>query len=78
MSLEHLTTCLRRDRQIGCLNQSIAERDGQIGSLNQVIAKRDGQISNLAHQVQSLINSTSWRLTKPVRLSLTNGEAEAA
>jgi glycosyltransferase involved in cell wall biosynthesis len=47
--------------QIASLNQTVAERDGQIASLNQTVAERDGQIA-------ALYNSTSWRITRPLRI----------
>ena len=67
-----------RDGQIGSLNQAVAERDGQIGSLNQAVVERDGQIGSLSqamaeqdklHQqtLSHIWNSTSWRLTMPLR-----------
>jgi FkbM family methyltransferase len=63
-----------RDGQIASLNQAVAERDGQIASLNQAVAERDGQIASLNQAVtereaafMSIINSRSWRLTKPYR-----------
>ena len=59
---------------IASLNQAVAERDGQIASLNQAVAERDGQIASLNQAVtereaafMSIINSRSWRLTKPYR-----------
>jgi glycosyltransferase involved in cell wall biosynthesis len=49
------------EQQIASLNQAVAERDGQIASLNQAVAERDGQIA-------ALYSSTSWRLTRPLRI----------
>ena len=56
------------------LSQAVTERDGQIASLNQAVAERDGQIASLSQAVtereaafMSIINSRSWRLTKPYR-----------
>jgi glycosyltransferase involved in cell wall biosynthesis len=50
-----------RDGQIASLNQAVTERDGQIASLNQAVTERDGQIA-------ALHNSTSWRITRPLRM----------
>jgi glycosyltransferase involved in cell wall biosynthesis/uncharacterized coiled-coil protein SlyX len=57
-----------RDGQITSLNQAVAERDGQITSLNQAVAERDGQITSLNQTVATLYNSTSWRITRPLRI----------
>ena len=63
-----------RDGQIAGLNQALAERDGQIAGLNQALAERDGQIAGLNRTIailnadyKSIITSTSWRVTKPLR-----------
>ena len=45
----------------------MSERDGQITNLNQSVADRDGQISALAEERDQIFNSTSWRLTTPLR-----------
>lgn len=62
------------DGQIASLNQAMTERDGQIVSLNQAMAERDGQIASLNQavaecdgQIAALHNSTSWRMTRPLR-----------
>lgn len=63
-----------RDGQISSFNQIVAERDGQVASLNQTVAERDGQVAGLNGQVanlvaeqNSLLNSMSWKITKPLR-----------
>ena len=58
---------LERDVQIGSLNQSVLERDVQIGSLNQSVLERDVQIVSLSQASVELRQSTSWKLTAPVR-----------
>lgn len=55
------TAVAESEAQISTLNQAVAERNGQISTLNQAVAERDGQIS-------SLYNSTSWRITRPLRM----------
>ena len=59
---------------IASLNQAVAERNGQIASYSQAVTERDGQIASLSQAVtereaafMSIINSRSWRLTKPYR-----------
>ncbi len=54
-------TVADRDGLIASLNQTVVDRDGQIGSLHQALAERDGQIA-------ALYNSTSWRMTRPMRI----------
>jgi SAM-dependent methyltransferase/glycosyltransferase involved in cell wall biosynthesis len=56
-----------RDEQIASINQSVAERNRHISSLNQSVLDRDGQISALVAERDQIFNSTSWRLTRPVR-----------
>jgi len=56
-----------RDTQIAHLCQVVAERDEQIVHLDQAVRERDGQISSWTHFRDEVLNSTSWRLTKPLR-----------
>lgn len=74
---------IERDGQIANLNQAVTERDDQITSLGQAVAERDRQITSLSQtvieyeqQIAFLINSRSWRVTKPLRVAgrLTRGE----
>ena len=61
--------------EIDNLTQVVAERDGQIDNLTQVVAERDGVIASQEAQVASLIverdsilNSKTWKITKPLRV----------
>ena len=58
-----------RDGQIVSLNQAVVERDEQIASLNQAVAERDGQIINLNADLHMIKQSTSWRVTSPIRVA---------
>ena len=58
---------IERDEQKASLNQALAERDVQIANLNKSVVDRDRQISVLAAERDQIFNSTSWRLTRPVR-----------
>lgn len=54
------STVIERDSRIANLSQVVTERDSQITNLNQAVSERDSQIA-------ALYNSTSWRLTWPLR-----------
>ena len=60
-------TVSERDEEVASLSQTVSERDGQISSLSQTVSDRDGQISSLRQIVQAYQDSTSWRITKPIR-----------
>jgi GT2 family glycosyltransferase/2-polyprenyl-3-methyl-5-hydroxy-6-metoxy-1,4-benzoquinol methylase/uncharacterized protein YukE len=53
------------------LNRNINERDNQITEFENVIAERDKQINEIIAErdthISALYNSTSWKITKPVR-----------
>ena len=64
-----------RDAQIVNLHQSVAERDSQIAGLNQAVVERDdliaqtvGQLNDARAIITEIRNSTSWRITLPLRL----------
>ena len=58
-----------RDGQIASLNQAVTERDGQIASLNQAVVDRDAQISKMDDEMRKIKQSTSWRITSPLRVA---------
>ncbi len=57
-----------RDEQLAGLKQAVAERDEQLAGLKQAVAERDEQVSNLHQSIVELRNSTSWKMTAPLRL----------
>jgi FMN phosphatase YigB (HAD superfamily)/uncharacterized coiled-coil protein SlyX len=72
-SLNHAVT--ERDMRIVALDRAVTELDGRIASLNHVVAERDMQIASLNHvvaerdmQIADIYSSTSWQITKPLRL----------
>ena len=50
-----------RDGQNDALNRALVDRDGQIDALHEVVEHRDQELS-------AVYASSSWRLTKPLRL----------
>lgn len=63
-----------RNEQITSLNQEISKLNQAIANLNLTASERDNQISSLNHtvaerisQINDIHNSTSWKLTAPVR-----------
>ena len=71
----------KRDSPMASINQAVAELHGQITDLSRVVSERDEQIvklvkaisirdeqiANLSQAVQVYQNSTSWRVTRPLR-----------
>ena len=49
--------------------QTISEREKQIKQLNQFVAKRDEHIAEINGEIATLLSSTSWRITKPIRVA---------
>jgi hypothetical protein len=49
--------------------QTISEREKQIKQLNQSVAKRDEHIAEINEEIATLLSSTSWRITKPIRVA---------
>ncbi|MGZ5026136.1 MAG: PIG-L family deacetylase [Methylobacter sp.] len=65
-----------RNREIANLAQALAERDVRITNLNHILTERDEQIAHLDQvlterdrQIADLYNSTSWKVTKPLRIA---------
>jgi glycosyltransferase involved in cell wall biosynthesis len=56
-----------RNGRIGDLNRVVAERDGRIGDLNSAVSERDRRIASLVSELHLVYNSTSWKITQPLR-----------
>ena len=56
-----------RNVRIANLNQEIFKRDGQISDLNRSLDERAAQVDALNQSVREILDSTSWRLSAPVR-----------
>lgn len=48
-------------------NQILAERDAQIATLNQTVTEQDAQNAALRRNLEMMRNSSSWRITAPLR-----------
>ncbi|MFH7765917.1 methyltransferase domain-containing protein [Acinetobacter sp. BSP-28] len=69
---------LERDIQIASLTRTVTDRDIQILNLTQAVIDKDIQIASLKKdlidkesQVVELYNSTSWKITTPMRFLMT-------
>ena len=60
-------TVSERDEKIVNIHQTLVERDNEIENIKQAVACRDIQILNLKTAINAYNNSTSWRITMPVR-----------
>jgi glycosyltransferase involved in cell wall biosynthesis len=52
---------------IAKLNGEVANLNGHIANLNQAVTDRDLQISRLVEERDRMLNSRSWKITKPLR-----------
>ncbi len=60
----------KRELQIAELDQAITKRELQLAALNQEITKRDERIARLKSSIATIHESTSWRITKPLRYAV--------
>ena len=81
-------TMAERDVQIAALTRTVAERDAQISRLDQAVVDSDAQIDALKRavldlkqlesesqtRISALLESTSWRVTAPLRALRTRSE----
>ena len=65
-SLNHAVT--ESHVEIAVLNKAVTERNVEIVSLRDSVCERDGQINFQGQRIQALLQSHSWRWTKPLRL----------
>ena len=63
-----------RDSQLASVNQLLSERDQQVADRDAQIADRDARIESLDRaiverdsQIEAIYESTSWRITRPLR-----------
>jgi len=54
--------------QIASVTQTVAERNGQIAIIKETVAERDAQIASLNKAILAYQKSTSWRMTKFLRI----------
>jgi hypothetical protein len=55
------------NEQLANANRTVAERNAQIANLGRMVAERDGQITMLLEETARILNSRSWKVTKPLR-----------
>ena len=60
-------TVREKNRELDHLSQTIREKNGEAEQLTQAIADQKKQIFNLEQSLRAVFNSTSWRLTAPMR-----------
>ena len=61
------TDILTLNHQINLLNIEKAKNEQQISEKEQIIAQKDQEIQRLKNQLNAVYNSTSWKITKPLR-----------
>jgi hypothetical protein len=54
-------------KRMASLSQTLGERQEQLVSLGITLSERDKQVTSLSQLAQAYQDSTSWRITKPVR-----------
>ena len=54
-------------RELTYLNDDLRKRDCIIGQKDNIITQKDADIANLNAHIQGMYNSTSWKLTRPIR-----------
>ena len=61
------TDILTLNHQINLLNIEKAKNEQQISEKEQIITQKDQEIQDLKNQLNAVYNSTSWKITKPLR-----------
>ena len=57
-----------RDGQVTDLLLAVADRDRQIAEVHHAVTERDARVHGQQHQIEMLLQSRSWRWTRPMRL----------
>ena len=57
--------------QLSALHGAVADRDAQLAGLNGAVAEREAQVAGLNQLVLAYRQSTSWRITGPLRSMVT-------
>ncbi len=60
------------EAQIAERDAQIAEREAQIAERDAQIAEREAQIAERDVHIAAIMNSTSWKATKPIRFAVRN------
>ena len=56
-----------KNKEIGLKNDEIALKNKEIEKKNKVMKKKDRAIKKKNKEIKSLLNSNSWKITKPLR-----------
>lgn len=59
------------------LLEKLSEQELRIKKLEQEIIKKDEISANLTKHIEAIYNSTSWKITKPLRIIKTKGQSNA-
>jgi len=65
--VEHFQKYGKKEGRIASVHQFIVGQARQISFIKQTITQRDGQIADLNGQIRAIYNSTSWRMSAPLR-----------
>ncbi len=60
-------TLAQREAEIVAVRQALAQREAEVVAVRQAVAERDETVGKLLQNVAELQQSTSWRLTSPLR-----------
>jgi len=56
-----------RDGQRAEVKQQLTERDAKLAEVKQQLTERDGQLTAVNKEKEAILNSTTWKITAPVR-----------
>lgn len=56
-----------KNKEIGLKNDEIALKNKEIEKKNKVMKRKDRAIKKKNKEIKSLLNSNSWKITKPLR-----------
>ncbi|MDE2421448.1 MAG: glycosyltransferase [Gammaproteobacteria bacterium] len=60
----------KENNEVLLLNKAIHDKDNHIHNISHFLVEKDTDIAHLRHNLNALYNSSSWKLTKPIRFIL--------